>query len=191
MGKKRQRISKSQYLRGIQCPKALWPYRNRSDLRPDISAAQQYIFDMGHEIGELAKGYFGSGLEIDTPYYAIDKAIELTQAAIARGKDTLFEATACSPDGAFSRIDILKQDPKSGAWDLIEVKASTAVKDYHISDMALQRYAFCGAGFNVGDSVLMYPNNQYVKSGELDVKQLFTLEDCTASVIEEMKAVAK
>ena len=191
MGKKGQRISKSQYLRGIQCPKALWLYRNRPDLTPEISEAQQRIFDTGHEIGELAKAYFRSGVEIVAEYYEIDKAIELTRAAINQGENTLFEATACSPDGAFSRIDILKHDKGPGAWDLIEVKASTGVKDYHISDMALQRYAFTGAGFIIGDSVLMHVNSQYVRSGDLNVKQLFTLQDCTERVTEKMADVGR
>lgn len=38
---KNDRISKSQYLKGIQCPKALWLYRNRPDLRPEISPPQR------------------------------------------------------------------------------------------------------------------------------------------------------
>ena len=29
------RISKSQYLKGVQCPKALWLYRHRPDLKPE------------------------------------------------------------------------------------------------------------------------------------------------------------
>lgn len=189
MIRKVKRISKSQYLRGIQCPKALWLYRNRPDLKPDISEAQQRIFDTGHEIGEMAKSYYQNGIEIDCEYYEIDKAIELTEEFIAGGNRILYEATACSPDGAFSRIDILKKVRGSDAWDLIEVKASTAVKDYYIQDMALQRYAFMGAGYDIRKSILMHVNNQYVRTGELDLKKLFTLQDCTRDISEAFGAV--
>jgi hypothetical protein len=64
-------ISKSQYLKGIQCPKALWLYRKRKDLAPVISEGRKFIFDMGHEVGELAQKYFGEGIEITEPYYKI------------------------------------------------------------------------------------------------------------------------
>ncbi len=176
------RISKSQYLKGIQCPKALWLYRHRPDLRPEISESLQHLFDMGHEIGELAQKRFGMGTEITEEYYQIDEAIKSTQRAIEQGEKIIFEATACSEDGAYSKIDILKKVKGSDDWDLIEVKSSTGVKGYHLDDMALQRYAFMGAGYKIRKSILMHINNQYVRSGELDLNQLFHLEDCTKIV---------
>jgi hypothetical protein len=184
-----KRISKSQYLRGLQCPKALWLYRHRPDLRPEISDAQQHLFDIGREVGEMAKGYFGTGFEIECASYEIDRAIEFTAKAVDDGHRILFEATACSPDGAFSRIDILKSGGGPDGWDLIEVKAATAVKDYYIQDMALQRHAFTGAGYEIGKSILMHVDNRYIRSGKLDLNQLFTLADCTAEVDKACKAV--
>ena len=170
-------ISKSQYLKGIQCPKALWLYRNRRDLAPAISEARQFIFDTGHEVGVLARKYFGEGVEITDPYYKIKQAIQSTIRAVRDGRELIFEATACSDTGAYSRIDILKKVSGANTWDLIEVKSSTGVKDYHIDDMALQRHAFSGAGYRIRKSILMHLNNGYVRDGALDLKGLFTLED--------------
>jgi hypothetical protein len=104
--KKIRRISKSQYLKGLQCPKMLWLYRHRPDLAPEISEGQQYIFDTGTEVGILAQKCFEGGLEITEPYYKIDQAIVSTQKAVHDGQMCIFEATACSDDGAFSRIDV-------------------------------------------------------------------------------------
>jgi hypothetical protein len=73
MPKKPLRISKSQYLKGIQCPNALWLYRHRPDLYPEISESQQHIFDTGHEIGLYAQRYFDNGIEITEKYYEIDQ----------------------------------------------------------------------------------------------------------------------
>lgn len=182
MNKKFNRISKSQYLKGIQCPKALWLYRHRPDLKPEISENLHHLFDTGHEVGSLTQEYFGNGVEITEEYFEIDKAIESTKKAIVQGGEVIFEAIACSKDGAYSGIDILKKVKGSEAWDLIKVKASTGVKDYHYDDMALQRYAFIGAGYKIRKSILMYLNDEYVRSGELDIKQLFKLEDCTDTV---------
>jgi len=146
MKHKINRISKSQYLKGVKCPKALWFYRHRPDLKPEITESQQHLFNTGHEVGELAKRYFNGGVEIEVEYYEINKAIKYTGDAIRQGKDIIFEATALSSDGAFSRIDILKKVNGSDTWDLIEVKASTGVRDYHLDDITFQRYAFSNAG---------------------------------------------
>lgn len=182
-------ISKSQYLKGIQCPKALWLYRHRPDLYPEISESQQHLFDTGHEIGRLAQQYFDNGVEITEEYYQIEQAIQSTQRAINDGYKTIFEATACSPDNAFSRIDILRKVNGSNAWDLIEVKGSTSVKDYHIDDAALQRHAFTGASYNIRKSCLMHVNSQYVRNGDLELEQLFALDDITDLAAASMKAI--
>jgi len=166
----------------MQCPKALWFYRHRRDLYPDISETKQRLFDSGHEVGQLAQTFFENGIEITEEYYEIDKAIESTMQAVNQDYHAIFEATACSPDGAFSRIDILKKVTGSEKWDLIEVKQSTGVKDYHLDDMALQRYAFEGAGYNIRKTILMHVNNQYVRKGDIDPKGFFVLEDCTEIV---------
>jgi len=184
--KKIRRISKSQYLKGIQCRKALWLYRHRRDLAPEISEGQQYIFDTGNEVGKLAQKYFENGVEIEEEYYKIDQAIASTEKAVSQGKDIIYEATAASEDGAFSRIDILNKVKDTDDWDLIEVKSSTEVKDYHIADIALQRYAFSNAGYNIRKSILMHLDNSYVRSGELRTNKLFTLEDCTELIIDKM-----
>ncbi|MFZ5562958.1 MAG: DUF2779 domain-containing protein, partial [Thermodesulfobacteriota bacterium] len=184
------RISKSQYLRGLQCPKALWYYRHRPDLAPETSPAQQALFDAGHEVGALARQYFKTGIEITEDYLATDKAITSTQKAVADGHSHIFEATAAAPDGAFSKIDILKKVGKSDAWDLVEVKMSTGVKDYHVDDMALQRHAFTGAGYNIRKSILMHINSNYIRSGNLDLAALFTLADCTQEVTARLTGVA-
>lgn len=189
MKHKINRISKSQYLKGVQCPKALWFFRHRPNLKPEITEAQQHLFDTGHEVGELAKQYFKGGIEIEAEYYEIDKAIESTDDVIRQGKDIIFEATALSPDGAFSKIDILKKVKGSDAWDLIEVKASTGVKDYHLDDITFQRYAFANAGYGIRKSILMHVNNEYVRTGELNVNELFTLKDCTEVVQEKITEI--
>ncbi|MGD8963478.1 MAG: hypothetical protein PVH43_13225, partial [Desulfobacterales bacterium] len=167
----------------------LWLYRHRPDLAPEISEGKQHIFDTGHEVGILAQKCFEGGLEITEPYYKIDQAIKSTLKAIRDGKNCIFEATACSDDGAFSRIDILKKVEGTDTWDLIEVKSSTEVQDYYYDDIALQRYAFSKAGFNIRKSKLMHIENDYVRDGELEPRKLFHIEDCTDVIIDRMTAV--
>jgi hypothetical protein len=184
-----QVISKSQYLRGLQCPKALWLYRNRPDLKPEISPTLQHRFDSGHEVGLLAQKCFDGGVEIVEEYHKIDATIRSTREAVAKNPPAVFEAAACSPDGAYSRIDILRKCLEEGVWDLVEVKSTTSVKDYHIDDMALQRYAFAGEGYDIRKSVLMHLDNRYVKNGSIEADRLFHLQDCTAFVEAQLAVV--
>ena len=185
-----KRLSKSQYLKGLQCPKALWLFRHQPDLAPPISEQKQWLFDSGHEVGTLAQACFENGHLIDAPYYQIDKAIESTNRSIAVGREVIFEATACSPDGAYSRIDVLRKITGTGNWDLIEVKQSTGIKDYHLDDIALQRYAFDGAGYDIRRSILMHLKRDYIRRGELDPQKMFLLEDCTDWALSRMAGIA-
>ena len=68
-------ISKSQFLKGMQCQKRLWYYRNRKDLNPEIDLNTQAKFDMGNEAGEFAKAYFENGVEVTEEYFETEKAI--------------------------------------------------------------------------------------------------------------------
>ena len=175
MSRKITRISKSQYLKGIQCPKALWFYRHRPDLAPETPETKQQVFDAGHEVGRLAQNYFEGGVEITDEYYAIDNAIASSHFHIKDGKTIIYEATACSDDGGYSRIDILRKT-ESGKWDLIEVKQSTDLKDYHQHDMAFQRDAFERGGHLIDKSFLMHINSGYMRFGELNLQELFILQ---------------
>lgn len=187
-------ISKSQYVKGLQCPKALWLYRHRKDLAPEITPDKQALFDTGHEIGELAMRYFGEGIEVTNKYWDVKGAVETTQQYIKDGHDLIFEATAIHPvDGCYARIDILKRVLGSDEWDLIEVKSSTSVKDYHIDDMSFQYHVFHGAGYKIRKCFMMLIDNKYVRDGDIDPNQLLKLEEISGAVFAkqgEVDAVA-
>jgi hypothetical protein len=55
-------VSKSKFLWGSQCKKLLWYAYNAKDQIPQPDAAQQAIFDQGHEVGKLAKALYPGGI---------------------------------------------------------------------------------------------------------------------------------
>jgi hypothetical protein len=67
---------------------------------------------------------------------------------------------------------------------LIEVKSSTEIHDIYYDDMAYQYYVLSNAGFPVESVWNMHINNEYVRHGELNLKELFILEDCTDKILE-------
>ena len=82
-------ISKSQYVRGLQCNKALWLSHNRKDLQLEPSAAKKDILDTGNTIGKLAMDNYPAGVEVTNEYWDINGAIKL-QISILKMEKILF-----------------------------------------------------------------------------------------------------
>jgi len=61
-------LSKSKYLSGLQCVKKLWLEIHKPELIPEVSPAQQKIFDQGTEIGRLARERFLGGVLIEADH---------------------------------------------------------------------------------------------------------------------------
>jgi hypothetical protein len=122
-------LSKSQFLRGQQCRKSLWLYRNRPELRTPPDESQQAIFDAGSDIGLLARKLFPDGTAITYAGSTFEEKIARTKKLIAAGVETIYEATF-SHDNVLVMVDILHRDARG--WEFYEVKSSTEVKDVHV-----------------------------------------------------------
>ena len=169
-------LSKSQFTRGLQCHKSLWLLKNRPELRAEADSALQARFDAGTEIGILAQQLFPGGTALEYSS-GISRNISATQKLIATGSETIYEATF-RHDNVLAMVDILHRGPDG--WDLYEVKSSTETKDIFINDTAIQYYVVTGAGINISRVFLVHLNNQYTRVGELDLHELFTIDDVTA-----------
>ena len=174
-------LSKSTYLRGHQCLKRLWLHKNKPELRDDYSSQQEALFAQGTSVGELAQQLFSGGKDA-TPenYYDWKPAFEKTKKWLDEGQEVIYEA-AFSYGNVMAALDILVR--RDGEWHAIEVKSSTKVHDYHKTDGSLQYWVMSKAGVRPDKFFLMHINNQYTRQGELDIEQLFTLEDITEDVI--------
>lgn len=177
-------LSKSQYMKGHQCALALWLSVNKPELKPEIDPSAQARFDSWNEVGLLARECFPQGKAINT-LDMID-AISLTNEALKTDAKVIYEAAATNPrTGTQARIDILKKADGTDQWDLIEVKSSTSVKDAHIQDMAFQYLVFKGAGYKIRSCLIVTINNEYVRNGEINPLELFTVNDVTGRIEDE------
>ena len=177
-------LSKSKYCKGIQCLKMLWLDQHKPDLAQDTTSDN--ILKNGVMVGELARVYFGEYSLVETSF---DKAAmtEMTRKFLSDGSETIAEASFMTDDNLFCSVDILNKN--GDGWDIIEVKSSTGMKDIYIDDMAYQLYVLRKCGVNVKDVYNMHINNTYVRNGELELKELFAIEDCTQAVSERMNDV--
>jgi hypothetical protein len=132
-------ISKSKFLWGKQCSKLLWHAYNAKDLIPEPDAAQQAIFDQGHEVAALAKSLYPGGIKVSAGATDFEAVLRQSLEA-AKARKPLFEAGFVY-NGGFARVDILNPVGKD-AWDIIEVKSSTEVKDVNLLDVAFQSFVY-------------------------------------------------
>lgn len=186
-------LSKSKLLSFLQCPRRLYLGVRHPELA-EVSSDVETVMAVGHQVGEVARSLYPGGVLIESQEN-LTEAMRRTEAALARRpKRAVFEGTF-QHDGVLVRTDLLL--PASRRWQLVEVKSSTSVKDYHRADAAIQRYVLERAGVPVGEVAIRVINNQFVYPGNgvyHEVKRngavnsLFTDEDVTDETRELTKA---
>ena len=174
-------FSKSGFMNGYQCPKRLYLYKNKYNLRDEISDAQQTVFSRGTEVGELAQQLFPNGVNAkpNTPF-EYEKSARDTQRYIKEGHTVIYEA-AFIFEGVLAAVDILVKT--NDEWIAYEVKSSTSVKEPYITDTALQYHVITKSGVPLKDIFVVYINNEYVRVGDLQIEKLFAMQSVLTDVI--------
>lgn len=172
-------LSKSKYLNSLQCPKYLWILLNQREKVPEPDIGLQYVFDQGHRVGVIATKLYPNGIHLNTDSFQgnIRQTIELLKQRVP-----LFEAGILS-NNIYSRIDILNPAGKY-EWDIIEVKSTTSVKDVNLHDVSFQKICCEKTGLKINKCFLAHINNKYVKDGDINPNEFFTIEDITLKVAE-------
>ena len=183
-------LSKSRFVSGAQCAKKLYFERYRKELKPAITPKQQAIFDQGNLIGKMAQGCFPYGIDLSSQtHFDYADAIDNTIVEMQKKTSVLYEA-AFYHDEVLSVLDILEHDA-NGDIHAIEVKSSSKMYDYYITDAALQYWVMANAGHAPKRFSLMHINSSYVKNGAIDLNEFFTLTDITAEVVKKQAWVTK
>lgn len=179
-------LSKSQYLRGVQCHKRLWLYKYKRELLDEPTPSQLARFQAGNEVGELALELFKCKDKIDFDEGDFSAKIERTKALMKSGANSIAEATF-SYNGVLVMVDIL-QITQDGLI-INEVKSSTGLKPVYIDDLAVQYFVLSGAGYKVIGANLVHIDSSYTRKGALEVDRLFKQVDCLQAVIEKQSEV--
>ena len=147
-------ITKTDFMRGMQCRKMPWLDRHKRYLQvipPEIQAK----LDAGNEFGDRAMGMFGpyeemtAYLEKYLPKHIPDKEamIRNTQDALRRGVEVICEA-AFSNYNNYCAVDILKKT--AAGYDIYEVKNAPEVHEQFIRDAGFQYYILKRCGLRIG-----------------------------------------
>lgn len=172
-------LTKSDYLRYLECPIHLWMHKHRShEVGHHIDLPTQWIFDQGNMVELHARSLFP---DADMVGGHSERSEEQTKSFIADGSVQLFQATAIA-DGQMAMADIFILNPETHEWDVYEVKSTTEVEDSHLHDVCFQMLTFKKAGYAVGKLHLIHINSDYVRQGEIDARSFLVVEDITEQV---------
>lgn len=191
---KAPRLSKSKFLSGLQCHKRLYLEIHQPFLATKPDAATQAMFEMGTEVGELARSRFPGGVLVSAGYRQSEAALAQTAALIGDpAVPAIFEA-AFLHSGVLIRADVLERVPgaagEASGWRLIEVKSSTRVKDIHLEDLAIQSEVIAGTGLTLVSVGLMHINTAYLyREGAIDLTELFAIQDLSEAVAQRRAEV--
>lgn len=176
-------LSKSTFIRGLQCEKSLYLYKHHYNLKDEVSPQLQAIFNQGNKVGILAQNLFPNGVDASpSNHFKIQESVSKTEDFIREGETTIYEATF-QYNGVIAALDILVKD--EDGWKAYEVKSSTSVSDVYIKDAAIQYYTIVNSGIELKDISIVHINNQYIKDGDIDIQKLFTVE----SVIDKVQEI--
>jgi len=173
-------LSKSLYVKGIQCSKSLWLKKYKTEVLTPPNEATLAIFSTGNYVGELACKLFPDGKEV--PFSSdYDSMITTTKEWIDTGIKNIYEATF-NYNGILVMVDILEIN--DDGVNLYEVKSSTSVSDIYRHDASIQYYVLKNLGFNIKTVNIIHINNQYVRGDVLNLNELFQIVNVTKKTIE-------
>ena len=67
----------------------------------------------------------------------------------------------------------------------------TSLKDIYLHDVSIQYYTLENLGYKIKSANVVYLNNNYVRGDELDIKELFVIEDVTETIKLLQEAIPK
>ena len=179
-------LSKSLYVRGLQCEKSLWLKKYKPDVLEQNTDPS--VFETGNMIGELACRLFNSGKRIEFDGSSFDEKIAQTKNFIKNGEKAIYEATFCF-DEILVMVDILQV--VDGKLIINEVKSSTSLSDVYIDDASIQYYVISSLGYDIRRINVIHLNNQYIRGDKLELDRLFVINDVTDRIVSMQSKVAE
>jgi hypothetical protein len=175
-------ISKSRFTDYMDCPKRGYMscHRNRFKALADpFDWMTMHLMGEGNRFGQRARECFPGGRLIEH-VFDLDRARAETAAAMQDETVTDIFEGAFATEGLLCRVDVLRK-VGNGEVDLIEVKATSGVKPYHLPDVGFQLAVLEGSGLAVRSVSLMHFNPEYVQPGEDEYAlcSLFASDDVT------------
>lgn len=175
-------LTKSCYVNGTRCVKALFLQKKSPELSKEESSQDRKAKKEGAQVGAFARLQFPGGVLIDT--LDNNQALDETRQAIDKGALTLYEA-AFMAQSVLIRADILTRSSIDSPWQLYEVKATTyrsvdaPSKKEFSRDLAIQTWVLQQCKIDLNGIFLMHLNHECIFP---EMHNLFKVIDYTPEV---------
>lgn len=163
-------ISKSDLLLYIKAPLHLWAYKHDQSELTFPTPYDQHIMEQGRQIEKLAAEFV--------------EQVLLPQ----KGKCEVYWQRTFEDGPYLSRADLVIEDIQAGVYDLYEIKSTTSIHKEHEYDICFQRLV-CEAAIPLRHTFLLHLNPDYIRQGELDIRQLFVAENADELVQKRRQEV--
>jgi len=177
-------ISKSIFLKYLQCPKLAW-HLYRDLIKKENSFSDNFLIFESKKIHSVAQLLFKNAVKIHATN--IQDAITQTKQLLQdKTVDTIFEP-AFEYNGFITKTDILKRT--DNGWQIIEIKSGNKCKNKYIADLA---YCCFIASKNVqciNKVSLFLLSKNFNLSSPLNL--LFTEKDCSFEVFSKAEEIEK
>ena len=174
-------LSKTDYILYRECPKNIWYKIHKPDIysKSELSEFEKSIIETGNEVELVVRKLFPNGILIERRDV---KGQEDTQDYLAKRQEVLFQPVFLK-DGYLAAVDILKFEPETESYSVYEIKSTSSIDEkVHYHDLSFQINLLRKCGLKINKSYLIHLNSEYVRSGELDITQLFKIVDVSSEV---------
>ena len=169
-------LTKSRFVAGLQCRKRLW-FEVHQPLKESVE--RRMLLSQGRAFDEAVQRLH-PGITVSR-HRGLPAAIAETRRILAEGRAGAHLYQAAFRAGYLAVItDVLRR--QGAKFELIEVKASTEMKDTHIPDMAFQALVLQRARIALGRVFLGLVNKQFVLERAGDYAGLLSELDVTEPV---------
>lgn len=178
-------LTKSRFLSGLQCHKRLW-FEVHQPLTTEVDASAAIL--QGRSFDQAVQG-LQPGMVIPRDR-GMPAAIAETKKLLRSPRTVpgvLYQPAFRAGDLVVI-VDILRR--AGSAFELIEVKASTSVKDTHIPDATFQALVLQRAKIPLGQVFIGHVNNQFILRRAGDYAGILTEVDVTEQVQKSLPEAA-
>lgn len=180
-------LSKSTFIRGVQCLKSLYLNKKRPFLRDRLPQERMIVFRRGHEVGGLAQQLFPGGIDMSPGHPSgYRRSVMLTQEKIRSGYPVIYEA-GFQYDQVLIFLDILVKT--ATGWHAYEVKSSGGISPTYLMDAALQYYVIRGTGLDLQSISIIHIDRNYIRGDEIEPAKLFKTVHVTDEALSRQEFI--
>jgi hypothetical protein len=182
------KLSKTNFLTCLDCNKNAWLKIHRPDIysKYPLSSFEINVIDTGNQIDALARNLFPNGTLVESR-----DDTELTKKLMQEKTPVIYQPVF-STEKFTTACDIFVWNLDTNIYDLYEVKSSTVSEEgggrkteEYLIDMAFQKNVLDELNIKVGTFNLIRINKEYVRAGDINVAELFLIENLTTRVNEK------